>query len=176
MQRRFLVLTVIALAAGQVGHAAGSLRITPVVRGQNVVVSVELADGYTQEVRQAIASGLRTSITYELELRLDVPVWADRTVASVEVMASDQYDNLTRRHSLVRTVDGRVEDALVTEDEALARRWLISLSALPLCKVSKLDRQRDYYVRISARVRPLGGSLLGLTNAITSQAKFTFLP
>jgi len=27
-----------------------------------------------------------------------------------------QYDNLTRRHTLTRTVDGRSEDVLVTED------------------------------------------------------------
>jgi hypothetical protein len=47
---------------------------------------------------------------------------------------------------------------------------------VPLCDTSKLDPTRDYYVRISARPRPLGGSLLGWARSITGQAKFTFIP
>ena len=73
-------------------------------------------------------------------------------------------------------VDGRVEGALVTGDETVVRQWLMSLKGIPLCKTSTLDPSREYYVRISARVRPPGASLLGWTNAVTSQAKFTFIP
>jgi hypothetical protein len=39
-----------------------------------------------------------------------------------------------------------------------------------------LDPARDYYVRVTTRARPLGGSLLGLTKTITSRARFTFVP
>jgi hypothetical protein len=52
----------------------------------------------------------------------------------------------------------------------------MSLKGLQLCKTSKLDPNREYYVRISARVRPPGTSLLGWANSVTSQAKFTFIP
>jgi hypothetical protein len=45
-----------------------------------------------------------------------------------------------------------------------------------LCETSKLDPSRDYYVRISARARPYGNSILGWANAVTGQAKFTFIP
>ena len=41
---------------------------------------------------------------------------------------------------------------------------------------SKLDPTREYYVRITTRARPVGGSLLGLTRSISGQAKFTFIP
>jgi hypothetical protein len=105
-----------------------------------------------------------------------VPAWVDQTVASAVVTTIDQYDNLTRRHSLSRTVDGRVEEAVVTEDESAARRWLTSLSRMPLCHTSKLDPSRDYYVRIRARVRPRGTSLLGWVGGVTGMAKFTFIP
>ena len=85
-------------------------------------------------------------------------------------------DNLTRLHNLSRMVDGRMQEALVTGDEAVVRQWLMSLKGLQLCKTSKLDPNREYYVRISARVRPPGTSLLGWANSVTSQAKFTFIP
>jgi uncharacterized protein DUF4390 len=157
-----------------VAYAAESLRITPMVAGDHVLVSFELADAYTDSVRQAIGSGLRTTFTYQLELRTVATFWMDRTIATAIVTASDQFDNLTRRHTLTRTVDGRVEDNLVSDDENVVRRWLTMWKALPLCETSKLDPSRDYYVRISARTRPSGESLLGLARTISGQAKFRF--
>lgn len=164
------------LAAGAILHAAENLRIVPIVSDDQVLVSFELADAYTGDVREAISSGLRTTFTYDVELRMVVPVWVDRTIATAVVSTSDQYDILTRRHSLSRTIDGRVEEASVTENESAVRRWLTALSRLPLCRTSKLDPTRDYYVRIRARVRPRGTSLLGWVNSTIGQAKFTFVP
>jgi hypothetical protein len=167
---------ILLAAAAAVVKAADNLRIVPIVSDKQVLVSVELADAYTDDVRQAIASGLRTTFTYDVELRMYVPAWVDRTVASVVVTTSDQFDNLTRRHTLSRSVDGRVEETMVTEDETVVRKWLTSLSRLSVCQTSKLDSSRDYYVRISARARPRGTSLLGLASTITGQTKFTFIP
>ena len=174
-QRVFWCLLLLVVVAGGL-DAAASLRIVPLVRDEAVIVSVELSDAYTPEVRDAITSGLRTTFTYDVELRMIVPVWVDRTIASKVVTLVDHYDTLTRRHNLSRLVDGRVEGSLVTEDEALAKKWLTTISAVPIASTSKLDPNREYYVRISAQVRPPGSSLLGLANAITSQAKFTFIP
>jgi hypothetical protein len=165
-----------ALAAVAIVRAAESLRIVPIVRDDKVLISFELADAYTDDVREAISSGLRTSFTYDVALRMIVPVWVDRTIASSVVTLSDQYDNLARRHTLTRTVDGRVEESTVTEDEAAVGRWLTTVSRLPLCGTSKLEATRDYYVRVSARMRPHHGSLVGWVNAVTGQSKFTFVP
>jgi hypothetical protein len=175
--RTVAMVCVGGLATGALVRAEEQLRIVPSTRDGQVVVSFQLADAYTQEVREAIASGLRTTFTYDVELKMVVPVWVDRTVGSSVVSISDQYDNLTRRHSLSRTVDGRVEDALVTEDVAVVRRWLTEVERLQVCPTSRLDPSREYYVTISARARPHGGSIGSLFSAaITGQAKFTFIP
>jgi hypothetical protein len=178
MTRRIYLCSALALliASGTVGHAAETLRIVPITSDNNVVVSVELSDAYNNDIRQAIASGLRTQFTYDIELRMIVPAWVDRTIASAVVNISDQYDTLTRRHTLSRLVDGRVQDTITTEDDAVVRQWLTTLTRLPLCETSKLDPSRDYYIRISARARPYGNSILGWANAVTGQAKFTFIP
>jgi hypothetical protein len=177
MNRRFFLWCVMALlVAGPIVGAAGSFRIVPIMQVDEVLVSFELADAYTREIREAIASGLRTSFTYDVELRVVGPLWVDRTIASVVASTSDQYDNLTRRHSLSRTVDGHVEEASVTEDDSVVARWLTAFVRLPLCKTSQLDPSRDYYVRISARSRPQGASLLGWASSITGRARFTFIP
>ena len=177
MNRRRCFWCVMAILAGSASVLAReSLRIVPIVNDNEVLVSFELADAYTNDVRDAISSGLRTTFTYDLELRMVAPLWVDRSVVTVVLSTSDQYDNLTRRHLLTRTVDGRVEETLVTEDESVVGRWLTKFVRLPLCQTSKLDSGREYYLRISARSRPHGDSLFGWANAITGQAKFTFVP
>ena len=170
------MLIVALLLSGVVGYAAETLRIVPIASGEQVVVSVELSDAYTDDVRQAIASGLRTTFTYNIDLRMLVPGWVDRTVATSTVSLSDHYDNLTRRHTLSRVVDGRTDETIVTEDDATVRQWLTTVTRLPIIRTAKLDPARDYYVRISAQARPRGGSLLGFVSAVTGQAKFTLIP
>jgi hypothetical protein len=162
------------LAAAAPGVAQDALRISTLNSNNQVVVSFELTGAYDDSVRDAIASGLRTTFTYTLELR--TPAWIDRTIGTTIVTMTDQYDNLTRRHTLTRTIDGRVDDELVTEDSAVVKTWLTKLSRVPVADVAQLDPARDYYVRVTTRSRPLGGSLLGLTKTITGQAKFTFIP
>ena len=71
-----------AAPRAQTGQA---LRVVPLVHGDQVLVSFELTDGLTNEVRQAILSGLKTTFTYTLELRLDVPAWVDRTIGVATV-------------------------------------------------------------------------------------------
>ena len=176
MIRRLCVWSMAAMVAGTLVSAAESLRIVPVASDDKVVVSFELADAYNAEVQQAISSGLKTTFTYEIELRMVVPIWIDRTIATSVVSTSDQFDNLTRRHRLSRSIDGKVEDVSITEDEALVRRWLTSFSRLPLTNTSRLDQSRDYYVTVRAQMRPRGTSLIGWANGVSGSAKFTFVP
>jgi hypothetical protein len=178
MNRRRWFSYVMAIFAGGGASllAKESLRIIPIVNDNEVLVSFELADAYTSDVREAISSGLRTTFTYYVDLRMLAPFWVDRSVVTVVVSTTDQYDNLTRRHILTRTVDGHVEDTLVTEDESVVGKWLTTFSRLPVCRTSRLEPSRDYYLRISARSRPHGDSLLGWATAITGQTKFTFIP
>jgi len=158
-------------------YAADVIRIVPLVRDKQVLVSFELADGYTEDVRAAIHSGLRTTFTYTVELRLDVPIWIDRTIATTVVSNAVQYDNLTRRHNVQRTIDGRVEQTRVTEDESIVRQSMTVFEKLPLFSTLVLEPNREYYVRVRATARPSNGSLFWpWASGPTGQAKFTFIP
>jgi hypothetical protein len=152
------------------------LRVVPLVRGDQVLVSFELTDGVTDELRAAIRSGLRTSFTYTVDLRLDVPAWVDRTISTATVTNSVEYDNLTRQHTVSRQVDGRVEEVRVTDDEDVVREWMTRLVRLPLFSTSLLEPNREYYVRVSASARPSNGSFLWpFGSGPSAQARFTFI-
>jgi hypothetical protein len=176
--RHALALTIALLAATITVVAQGNqtLRVTPLVKDEHVLVSFELNGGLTDEVRAAIRSGLKTTFTYSVELRLDVPVWVDRTISTATITSSVEYDNLTRVHNVVRMLDGRVEDALTTSDEDVVRTWMTSLNRSALFSTSLLEPNRDYYIRVSASARPSSGSIFWpFGSGPSAQSRFTFI-
>src|ERR1043166_1091914 len=122
----FLLALALALCTAQSLSAQSNdgMRVVPLVKDEHVFVSFDLKDGYTDEVRAAILSGLKTTFTYDVELRLDVPGWVDRTIGTSTVTSSVEYDNLRRRFNVVRMIDGKVADERMTEDEASVRQWM----------------------------------------------------
>ena len=157
--------------------AAEDIRIVPLIRDGHVLISFQMNDGFTDEVRAAIQSGLKTTFTYDIDLRTEVAAWIDRRIAATVVSTSVQYDNLTRRHTVVRTLDGRVQAAQVTDNVDQVRQWVTTLERLPLFRSAGLEPNREYYVRVRAEVRPRQASFLWPWGSGSSaQAKFTFIP
>ena len=157
--------------------AAQSLRVIPLVRDGTVLISFSLADGYTDDVKAAIKSGLKTTFTYTVDLRADAPGWIDPVLASAVVSTSVQYDNLTRRHTVVRTIDGRVEDAQVVEDDADVRQLVTSINRASLFRGVKLEANREYYIRVRADIRPRNAAFpWPWSGGRSAQTKFTFIP
>jgi hypothetical protein len=176
MRPRFALALVLALLAVAVIQAA-PIRVLPQARDGSVLVTFELADAFTEDVQQAIHSGLNVTFLYDVELRRGVPFWIDRTVGSSTVGATVQYDNLTRRHQLSRTIDGRTEpDSMVTEDADQVRRWLTSFERLPLFTTATLEPNSEYYIRVRARTRPRTAGFWPWSGGVSGDAKFTFIP
>jgi hypothetical protein len=170
------VAALLGAIAPVIAQGIQTLRVVPLVKDDHVLVSFELNGGLTEEVRSAIQSGLRTTFTYNVELRLDVPAWVDRTISTATVATSVEYDNLTRTHNVVRMLDGRVDQALSTQDEDIVRAWMTNLTRFPLFRTSLLEPNRDYYIRVSATARPNNGSIFWpFGSGPSAQSKFTFI-
>ncbi len=175
-RQRWLVAVALVLGLTAVPARAEDLRIVPLVRDGNVLVTFQLTEGFTEQVRDAIRSGLKTTFTFSVELRLAVPAWVDRTIATAVVTNSVEYDNLTREARLLRTRDGRTEKQDATSDDAVIREWMTGFYRMPLFRTTELEANREYYVRVVATARPTNGVLLWPWGTGTSgQAKFTFL-
>lgn len=172
-----LSLVFILLVAAASPAAAETLRVRPLVRGGQVLVTFALEEGFTDEVRAVVQSGLKTTFTYTVELRLKVPAWVDRTIGSAVVSTTVEYDNLTRRHTISRTLDGRMEESHVVEDEAIVRQMMTSFERLPLFDTGLLESNREYYVIVRAEARPRSGAAFWPWGGSTSgSGKFTFIP
>jgi hypothetical protein len=179
--KKALHVFVVALVFVGVGRAATiddlvpDIRVTPIERDGQVLVSFDLSDGFTPDVRDAIQSGLSTSFSYEVELRRGSPL-LDRTVASVSITATVRFDNLTRRYQMSRALDGRVEDARPTEDQESVRGWMTHFERIPLSTTAALEANVEYYVRVRAHTRPQNAWFFWpWSSTVLGQAKFTFI-
>jgi hypothetical protein len=157
---------------------AQSIRVTPLARDGQVLVSFELDGAFTEEVRAAIQSGLPTSFTYDVELRRAVPLWVDRLINSARVTATVRYDNLTRRYQVVVTHDGRVADTQMTDDEAVVYPAVTQFQRLPLFSTRPLEANAEYYIRVRVETRPRNALFLMPfgRDGVLGSAPFTFLP
>jgi hypothetical protein len=180
--RRLAAIRLAALATSAVLVSgaqawADTLRVVPLVRDGHVLVTCHLDDAFTPDVRDVIQSGLKTTFTYTVELRVKVPVWVDRVVGTSTVTTTVQYDNLTRRHSISRYLDGRIDVAKVTEDETIVRDLLTAFDKLPLFKTSRLEPNREYYLVVRAAARPASNvPLWPWGTSVSGMTKFTFIP
>lgn len=166
-----------AATAAQAQTPGETLRVRPLVRDGQVLVTFSLDGGLTDEMKAVVQSGLRTVFTYTVELKLKVPAWVDRTVATAVVSTSVDYDNLTRRHTVSQARNGRVEQSFVLEDPAQVAQMVTNFDRLPLFDTKLLEANREYYVLVRADARPRSNSSLWpFSGTASGFARFTFIP
>ena len=169
-------LIAVTATVGQAQSQAQTLRVRPLVKDGQVLVTFALDGGLTDEMKAVVQSGLRTVFTYTVELKLKAPAWVDRTVASVVLSTSVDYDNLTRRHTVSQSRNGRVEQSVVLEDPAQVAQMVTNFDRLALFD-TKLEPNREYYILVRADARPRSNaSLWPFSGTASGLAKFTFIP
>jgi hypothetical protein len=164
-----------ATATAATAQQAETLRVRPLVRDGKVLVSFALDGGLTDEMKAVVQSGLRTVFTYTVELKLKVPAWVDRTVATAVVSTSVDYDNLTRKHTISQARNGRVEQSVVVENPAEVAQMVTNFDRLALFD-TKLEANREYYVLVRADARPRSNSMFPWSGTASGMARFTFIP
>jgi hypothetical protein len=176
MPGRLIAIVLCAFFADAGGESG--VDVGAVARDGRVYVSSTASDGLMRDLEEPIQAGLATTITYEAELREEVGIWFDRTIASATVAASVQYDTLTRRYQLSRSVDGRIDDSKVSEDKADVKRFALGFDRLPLFSTGDLSPNGEYYVRVRVRTRPRVTFFFWPwgRDAASGSARFTFIP
>ena len=128
-------------------------------------------------MKAVVQSGLRTVFTYTVELKLKVPAWVDRTVATAVVSTSVDYDNLTRRHTVSQSRNGRVEQSFVVEDPAEVAQMVTNFDRLALFDTKMLEAEpRILRARARRRAAAQQPSLWPWSGTASGLARFTFIP
>jgi hypothetical protein len=176
MPGRLLAIVLCAFLTDSGGDRG--VEVGAVARDGRVYVSSTVSEGLMRDLDEPIQAGLSTTITYDAELREEVGIWFDRTIAAATVSASVQYDTLTRRYQLSRSVDGRLADSKVSEDRSDVKRFALGFDRLPLFSTGDLAPNGEYYVRVRVRTRPRVTFFFWPwgRDAASGMARFTFIP
>jgi len=177
-----IVLAMVALVLSALPAAAAAdtqkVQVVPLSRDGEILVSFQLAETLTDDIRTAIHSGLTIRFQYTVELRRSATVWLDRTIDKHLVTATVKYDTLTRRYQVSRMIDGRTEWMDSTDSEETAWKALTSdFARLALFHGVPLEQNAEYYVRVRANTSPRNASFLWPWSAddAVGLAKFTFI-
>jgi hypothetical protein len=134
--------------------AAADLRVTPLSADGHVFASVEAPAAYTDDLRDAVQSGLPVKLTFIIDLKRPSSIWFDHTVATTTVESSVKFDNLTRQYQVSKLSDGRIVSSQRTEKEDEMRAWATEFERVPLSDGEALEPNAEYYVRVRVRSYP----------------------
>jgi hypothetical protein len=143
-----------AAAAGTGAEDDAIITVAPVARGDTVLVSFSTTGAITPSVEQAIASGLPTTFTYDVELRRPSIFWFDKLMASARIAVTVVFEPLTRRYHVTLLQDGRVAEERTTDRAADVTRWVSVFDRLPLFTTRELEANTAYDVRVRGRTLP----------------------
>jgi hypothetical protein len=143
---------VVATAAVEAEDAV--ITVAPQARGDSILVSFSTAPAVTPAIEQAIASGLPTTFTYDVELRRPSMLWFDKLVDSARIAVTVRFDPLTRRYHVTLLQDGRVAEERTTDRLEDVRRWVSVFERLPLFTTRELQEHTAYDVRVHGRTSP----------------------
>lgn len=177
MTRRGRAALVLGIFLSVATLLAADIRVTPLIAGGQVFASFTAPDTYTADVREAVQSGLPTTLTYSVELRQSSLIWFDRTLATATAAAAIKYDALTASFQVTRMTDGQVLSSDRTAREDDVRKWATEFDRVKLSNGEGLDANGEYYVRVRARTTPHRSFVLwpwGRDDA-AGRADFTFI-
>jgi hypothetical protein len=174
--RRFLcavlagVLSVAALIAADV-------RVTPLIDNGQVFASFTAPDTYSSDVREAVQSGLPTTVTYTVELRQSSLIWFDPTLATAIAAVVIKFDALTSSYQVTRMTDGQVLSSDRTAKEDEVKKWSTEFERVKLSSGEGLEPNGEYYVRVRARATPHRSFILWpwSRDDAAGRADFTFI-
>ena len=108
-----MVVTALALSlsSGAASPASGAEIVdsVPVIRGDGILVSFRVEDAFSDDIVHAIETGLEVGFRYNVELKRVRRVWFDEKAASRQIQTTVSYDNLTKRFSRSRVIDGEID-------------------------------------------------------------------
>jgi hypothetical protein len=123
---------------------------TATLVGTTVEVRFRLADAFTRETVERLASGLPTGFGYEVELLRDHKRWFDRELDDARLEVAAMYNAVGREYLVNTKLDGKLIESTVYRDLEELERAMTRFEALPLFDVAGMPSTRRLLLRARA--------------------------
>ena len=118
-------------------------------KGKIVVINARLVDGFTDNIFEAIESGIPMTFTFQAELRQKNAVWNDTLVSSNTVRHTVKYDSLKKVYRFSELGKG-VTRKIITRNKENYHKLMLTLTNIPIASTRSLDTNEKYYIRVKA--------------------------
>tara|TARA_B100000315_G_C14185326_1_gene410844 strand:+ start:15 stop:587 length:573 start_codon:yes stop_codon:yes gene_type:complete len=119
--------------------------------GKRLVLYVSLKDGFSEDVVEAIKSGVPVGITYTVVLKQKIPVLYDKKVVTRTIKRYVKFDTLKEKYKIIDN-NGRKTTKRITEDFNEVVRTMAQLDSIHLISNKKLNKKEKYYVNVKAEL------------------------
>ena len=170
--------SVLALSVALSAGGAEIKDLIPIVRAEGVLVSFRVEDAFDEELTHAIETGLEVTFRYNVELKRVRGLWLDKKLLARQIRMTVAYDNLTKRYSLTREIDGEIDATEVVADVSAMRRFMTTIESLLLFNTALMVSNQEYYLRVNGTMKDRNLLLLipWDSGADWREAHFTYLP
>lgn len=156
MRARPLLIPSAALAAAFLATAAAPAgedplripQVETVLSGREVRVEARLSPGLPPDVRTRLASGLPTTVTWEVRLFVSRRKWWDGLEDERRYEATASYRPMRDDYALERRLDGRLLETVVVPGREEAERALGTLPGLPSFTIGSHLAGKPLVVRV----------------------------
>lgn len=152
ISRIILFYIVILLFKGPVcAESASIAQIDIFNSGKKLVLNAALQNGFSENIIEAIKSGVPVAITYTVVLKTKTPFFFDKKVAVRTIKRSVEYDTLTEEYSLSK-ISGKQTKTKITSDFDEVLETMTMLQSIPLILTKDLNKEKKYYAMVKARL------------------------
>ena len=153
MQNKVLIFSLCLCLLGS-GVAWGQdARITDVIvtnTRDDLILYFRVQDCFTQDLQQAILSGVPTAFTFLASLDQVRNFWKDKNLASLEMRHTIKYNNLKNEFTITRSEHGNKPVIVNTLTEA--KRIMAEVENVRIAKLAALERNRHYQISVKAEL------------------------
>ncbi len=115
-------------------------------------LSFVVKDAFTQDIEEAIKSGIPTTFTFIVKLHRVRNLWPDKHVGTWEFGHTVKYDTLKEEYELTLEESGRV---LTTKDAGEMKRLMVTGLDAALQPKPQLSSGQSYELRLMAELDPV---------------------
>ncbi|MBI5183133.1 MAG: DUF4390 domain-containing protein [Nitrospinae bacterium] len=119
---------------------------------KEIRISATLHNGFTENIVEAIESGVPVTFTYYLELCRKVPMWFDNKVSMRTIKRSLQYDTLKKEYEFTYLDDKESSPKIIKGFDEI-KELITRLDDVSLGSSKMLNPNNKYYVRIRANMK-----------------------
>jgi len=120
------------------------------LEGRGLTVSVQLVNGFSDQLLAEIQTGLASGFTYQFVLSRDQPLWFENKLDKSRLEVTAMYNAVTREYLINFKQDGKLIDSRIARSREELEREMTQISNLKVFQLESTNPNRWLVVRARA--------------------------